>query len=234
LRLQVLKELGYYQKAVDQILEEMKGEKSIPIRAAMELGGLYIKLNNFDHAFKWYNIAVDNGFTFYPPLEGLDEFRPIRKDIRFAKLIKRMKDQIGLGKPIRDFHQRDVSGKMISPSQYKNSVLLIDFWATWCTPCMKEMPNLKSLYDEFKQKGFALISIGLDTDRREFDKFIREFRPPWPIVFSGAGFADEIARQYNVKDIPSVWSVDRRDTLRYLFLTGEKLREAEKTLLDEK
>jgi thiol-disulfide isomerase/thioredoxin len=233
LRLKVLKKLGYYKEAVDQILENIKGEKAQSVQTAMELGGLYIKLNNLDEAFKWYNIAVDKGFAFYPPLEEFDEFGPLRSDIRFEKLIKRMKDKNGLGKPINDFSQRDISGKMISPRLYKNSVLLIDFWATWCKPCMEEMPNLKSIYNDFNQKCFAIISINLDTDRNKLDRFIRAFNPPWPIIFSGIGFDDKIVKQYNVRDLPSVWLVDKKGTLRYLFLRGEKLREAVRILLDE-
>jgi thiol-disulfide isomerase/thioredoxin len=233
LRLQALKELGRYKEAVDQMLEEMKGEKDQSIRTALGLGGLYIKLDNLDEAFKWFHIAVDKGFAFYPPLEGFDEFKPLRTDIRFEELIRRMKDKNGLGKAIPDFSQGDISGHVISPRLYKNSVLLLDFWATWCPPCMAEMPNLMSLYNEFNQKGFAIISINLDTDRSRLDKFIKAFNPPWPIIFSGDGFDDKIAKQYNVKDIPSVWLVDKTGTLRFLFLSGEKLREAVKALLDE-
>ncbi|MBU1011794.1 MAG: hypothetical protein KKG99_02210 [Bacteroidetes bacterium] len=70
------------------------------IKKALQLGGLYINLENYDSTFIWLNKAVDSGFTYYPPLEGLDDFKAIRKDIRYDNLIKKMKDKLGLGKPI--------------------------------------------------------------------------------------------------------------------------------------
>jgi thiol-disulfide isomerase/thioredoxin len=234
LRLKVLKKLGYYKESLNQMLGEVKGKKVTSINTSLEIGGLYMNLKDLDNTFKWYNIAVDNGFTFFPPFEHFDDFKPIRNDIRFHKLMKRMKDKIGLGKPIKHFEQKDISGKMIYPGLFKNTVLLIDFWATWCPPCMAEMQNLKDIYKDYNKKGFAIVAISLDSDKNKLDRYVKEFSPPWPVIFSGKGFSDEIVRLYNVKDIPSVWLVDRKGKLRHLFLNGKALREAVKTLINEK
>ena len=233
LRFNVLTKLGLNRDALNVLLENTKEEKVKSVSTALKIGDMYRDINNYDSSFVWYNIAIDNGFIFFPPFEEFDVFKEIRKDVRFEKLIKRMKNKIGLGKAIINFEAKDITGKMISPGLFINKVVLIDFWATWCLPCMKEMPNLKEIYNDFNNKGFELISISLDTEKNKLTKFIKEFNPPWPIVYNGKGFDDEIAMLYKVKDLPSVWLVDKKGILRHVFLTGEKLRDAVKNLIDE-
>ena len=233
LRYETLLKLGDFNEAKNQLLEEIGKEKVTSIKNAMQLGSLYMNLKDYDSAFMWFNKAVDYGFTYYPPLEGLDDFKPIRKDIRFESLIKKMKDKIGLEKPIKNFAEKDISGKLISPGLFRNSVLVIDFWATWCKPCREEMANLKSIYNDFNKKGFFIISICLDSDKNALERHLKDFNPPWPIVFSGKGFEDNIAQLYGVKDLPSVWVVDRKGYLRHLFLRGKELRDAVKDLVGE-
>ncbi len=233
LTLKVLKKLGQYQKALNHLLNEVNEKNVKLVNIPLELGGLYMNLKDFDNAFKWFHIAIDNGFSFYPPFTYYDDFKLLRNDNRFPKLIKRMKDKLGLGKTIKHFEQMDISGKSISPGLFKNTVLLIDFWATWCPPCMEEMDNLKQIYNDFNKKGFAIISISLDTDKKKLNNYIKNFNPPWPVLYSGKGWKDEIVKLYNVKDLPSVWLVDRNGILRHLFLRGKALREAVKNLVSE-
>ena len=178
LKLKVLKKLGLYRKAINLVLEVLNLTKDKVVHNSIELGGLYMKLSDFDNAFKWFNTAVDNGFAFYPPFEFFDEFKQLRKDTRFLHLLNRMKDKQGIGKPIKQFKRNDINGKLISPELFKNTVLLIDFWETKCKPCMDEMANLKQIYNDFNKKGFALISISLDYKRKKIDKYIKDFEPP--------------------------------------------------------
>ena len=64
-----------------------------------------------------------------------------------------------------DFTIRDINKKKVSLSDYRGQVVLINFWATWCQPCQAEMPHLQAIYDEFKDKGFTVLSISIDEAR---------------------------------------------------------------------
>jgi len=95
------------------------------------------------------------------------------------------------------------------------------------------MENLKSIYNDFCKKGFSIISICLDSDKKALERHIKDFNPPWPIIFSGKGFEDSIAQLYDVKDLPSLWVVDRKGHLRHLFLRGAELRKAVQDLVNK-
>jgi len=75
--------------------------------------------------------------------------------------------------------------------------------------------------------------LNLDEDRNKVDRFVKNVNPPWPIISSGKGWDDETARLYNVKDLPSVWLVDRKGVLRYVYLRGDGLREKVGALIIE-
>ncbi len=66
------------------------------------------------------------------------------------------------GAAASDFTLRDVDGKDVRLSDYAGKVVLIDFWATWCTPCQAELPHLQELYDQYKDKGFVVLAVSMD------------------------------------------------------------------------
>ena len=112
-----------------------------------------------------------------------------------------------------DFSATDPGGKPISLQQYEGKVILLDFWAVWCGPCIAEMPIVKKVYDTYKDQGFDIIGVSLDTNETVLRTYLRENDIQWRWIFSGKGWDSPLARQFNINAIPAPWLIDRDGTL---------------------
>ena len=128
------------------------------------------------------------------------------------------------GKPVPDFSATDLDGNPISLQDYRGKVVLLDFWGVWCGPCIAEMPNVKKVYDTYKDQGFDIIGVTLDSDETELRDYIKENDLQWRQVFSGKAWRDDpLAQQYNITGVPSQWLIDRDGTLISHKARGEDL-----------
>ena len=118
-----------------------------------------------------------------------------------------------IGQPVPDFTATDLDGNPITLQQYRGKVVLLDFWAVWCSPCIAEMPNVKRVYKTYKDEGFDIIGISLDTDEERLQKYLKENNIPWRQVFSGEGWDSPVSRHYNIRSIPAPWLIARDGTL---------------------
>jgi peroxiredoxin len=137
------------------------------------------------------------------------------------------------GEPVA-FTVKSIDGKTLSPAGYKGKVLLIDFWATWCGPCVAEMPNVKKVYAKFHPKGFEIVGISLDQSRDRLDQYIKTNEIVWPQYFDGKWWNNDVAVRYGIKSIPATILVDRTGKIRYKSLRGKQLEAAVEKLLAEK
>jgi thiol-disulfide isomerase/thioredoxin len=111
--------------------------------------------------------------------------------------------QVSRGKECPDFTAKDaITGQQFSLSDLRGKVVLIDFWATWCGPCVRELPTVKRAYSKYKARGFEIVSISLDTDKQRFQRFVRDKRMSWRHVMEGGGWKTRLARKYGVQSIP--------------------------------
>jgi len=116
------------------------------------------------------------------------------------------------------FDQKSLAGK----------VVLVDFWATWCGPCIAEMPNVLAAYEKYHDKGFEVVGISLDTDRDALEKFLKEKEIPWKILFEepqGQEWQHPLASYYGITGIPTVILVGRDGKVVSMDVRGEKLGE---------
>ena len=118
-----------------------------------------------------------------------------------------------LGNPVPDFSATDLDGKPISLQQYRGKVILLDFWAVWNGFCIGDILNVKKIYDTYKDQGFEVIGVSLDTDETKLRNYIKENNIPWQQIFSGQERQSPLAQQYDVRSIPTRWLIDREGRL---------------------
>ena len=123
---------------------------------------------------------------------------------------------------------------MLFRSAYKGKVLLIDFWATWCGPCVAEMPNVKNIYSKFHPQGFEIVGISLDQSRDRLDQYIKSNQIAWPQYFDGKWWNNDVAVRYGIKSIPTTILVDKSGKIRFKSVRGKQLENAVQQLLAEK
>lgn len=134
-----------------------------------------------------------------------------------------------IGKPAMDFQVVNLKGKEISLKKFRGQVVLLDFWATWCVPCIAEMPHLKEIYDKYKDQKFEIIGISLDQTQVALDSYIEEQNIAWP-QFLDSG---TVAKMYNVTAIPATFLIDGEGIVREVELRGSALEDAVGELVQE-
>jgi thiol-disulfide isomerase/thioredoxin len=102
-----------------------------------------------------------------------------------------------------------LDGREVDLAKLKGNVVLLDFWATWCGPCIAGIPELQEVYDKFHNRGFEVVGISLDTDRTALEWFVKEKGLPWPQYFDGKGWDNTIAAKYGIHAVPTLWLVGR-------------------------
>jgi len=134
------------------------------------------------------------------------------------------------------FTAKDLEGKTVSPTDYKGKVLLIDFWATWCGPCMAELPNVLKAYEEYHGKGFEILGVSLDRegDLQKLESVMKEKGMTWRQIYDGKWWASEIAVLHDVQSIPFTILIGRDGKVVGTNLRGDKLAPAVETALDAK
>jgi len=130
------------------------------------------------------------------------------------------------GKPFPDFNEKDINGQPLSIAQYKGKVVLVDFWATWCGPCMMELPNVLSTYSKYHSKGFEIVGISLDKDIQALKEFIKTKGMPWAQYCDGDVWESKMALNYGVMGIPATYLVDAKGIIIGKDLRGPALEPA--------
>lgn len=123
-----------------------------------------------------------------------------------------------------------VKGANVNLADMKGKVVLIDFWATWCGPCVAELPNVIAAYNKLHEKGFEIIGISLDSDKGTLTKFIKERNMAWPQYFDGKGWDNEISTRFGVSSIPAMWLVGKDGKLVSTNVRGQLEAMVEKEL----
>ena len=198
-----------------------------------ELGGLPRKTAeaNRDNAF---GIMALEGMA--PTLSGQElldriaEFSPgMQKSRELAALrtvaAQRLKTDIG--QPYMNIMQGDADGQIVTLTSVidnpANKYTLVDFWASWCGPCMEEVPHLKQAYDKFLGQGLEIYGVSLDNDNDKWLGAIREHGMGWVQVSDLNGFDNLAAKDYAVQSIPSNFLIDAQGRIVAKNLRGEDL-----------
>jgi len=120
-----------------------------------------------------------------------------------------------VGKPF-EMKFAAIDGRQVDLATLRGKVVLIDFWATWCGPCVKEIPNVKATYAKLHPKGFEIIGISFDEKKAALQSFVLKEQMPWPQYFDGRGWKNKYGTQFGIHSIPTMWLVDKKGNLREL------------------
>jgi len=142
-----------------------------------------------------------------------------------------MKTLDAVGKPF-ELKFTALDGREVDVQKMKGKVVLIDFWAMWCQPCVAEIPKIREAYKELNGKGFEIVGINLDSDKEPLEKFLKENGMTWPQYFDGKRFETEPARRFGISMIPTMWLVDKKGILRVVNARSDLKGSVEKLLAE--
>jgi len=112
-------------------------------------------------------------------------------------------------KPL-DLKFKAVDGTEVDLAKMRGKVVLVDFWATWCGPCVGEVPNVVKTYEKLHPKGFEILGISLDKDQSKLDAFTKDKGMTWPQYFDGKFWENDISTRFGIRSIPAMWLVDKK------------------------
>ena len=154
---------------------------------------------------------------------------------RIARLISNIEvaKKTAVGQKYIDFAMNDPKGKEVKLSDFigKNKYTLVDFWASWCGPCKKEMPNVVAAYKEYNKKGFGIVGVSLDNDGDKWKEAIKTWGMTWPQMSDLKGWSCEGAAIYGVRSIPATVLIDQEGNIIARNLRGEAIKEKLSELL---
>jgi peroxiredoxin len=132
---------------------------------------------------------------------------------------------LNIGDAAPAFTMNGPDGKPISLADFKGKVVMLDFWATWCPPCVRSIPHVKELWAQYKDKDFVILGVSLDRDLDKWSTYIKDQNMSWPQVSDGKYWENAAAMQYQIESIPSVWILDKQG--RIVLKNMNPLAEAE-------
>jgi thiol-disulfide isomerase/thioredoxin len=133
-----------------------------------------------------------------------------------------------------DFEGMRLDGSKVKLSQLKGKVVLVDFWATWCGPCMMEMPNVKNVYKKLGGDDFEIMGVSLDQDQDKMRGYLQSQGITWPQYFDGRGWGNQVAHAYGVSSIPTAYLVNKKGKVVQAGMRGQALEYSVAELLAEK
>lgn len=131
-----------------------------------------------------------------------------------------------IGMPIEDFHLTDLDGRTQSISQYRGKIVLLNFWATWCKPCTKEMPAMQSTYNKLRNEGFMVLAINELEDDDKVREHVMQYSHTFPVLMDRD---NKVANQFGVFGLPVSVFLDGQGRVQE-YIKGGLL--TEQTILD--
>ena len=206
--------------------------------ALLEMGLAYDRLGQHDKADAAYHQLVE-----HPKYSSRLSTKTAKRLLALAKEDRtgerptsaphRGRPDALIGKKAIEFNVKDLDGNALSLQKYRGNVILLDFWAVWCGPCVAEMPNVKGVYEKYKDENFQIIGINLDQRREILAGYIRKEDITWPQFFDGNGWGNQVAKMYGISAIPQMYLIDGEGVIRKSGVRGHTLEPAVAELVRE-
>ena len=133
------------------------------------------------------------------------------------------------GNAAPEFTVTDIDGKKLALSDYKGKVVLLDFWATWCTPCRAEIPHFVEMQQKYGPQGFQVVGISMDDDAKPVKEFYRQFNMNYPVAVGD----DKLAQSFGgVLGLPVNFIIDREGRIHAKYLGATDVSVIDKAVSD--
>jgi thiol-disulfide isomerase/thioredoxin len=216
-------------KGFDALLAKYGSQKTDDVAQVLAIKAmLYVQVfADYDKGLALLNQLKAN-FPGTRPSEEADQvIATVKQQIEARKTVDALKP--GALFPV--FAEQDLDGKPLKLDAYRGHYVMVDFWATWCPPCVAEFPNVIAAYQKYHSKGFEIIGISLDEDRAALENFIKVKGVAWPQFFDGKGWENKLARRYGVVSIPGSYLIGPDGKIVSVGLRGPELDEQLASLL---
>jgi peroxiredoxin len=219
-------------KEFDALLEKHKNEKPED-RAQILLRKAELYSQVLDQPQKVLEIFKQIKRDF-PNLQVNGDIDDTIKALEKSVEAQKVRRALAPGAAFPDFQEKDITGEPISVSKYKGKVLLVDFWATWCVPCVISLPEVIEAYDKHHKDGFEVIAISLDQQQSAVEKFIKTKKMAWQQFCDTKGWESPLVAKYGVEAIPATYLLDRNGKIIGANLRGDALETAIAKALEKK
>jgi thiol-disulfide isomerase/thioredoxin len=177
--------------------------------------------SSFSDSFATAAIAAGEFATARAVFETLQERFPDSPALR-DKVARELGRLDKVGKPAPDLAAQDLAGKTVRFGALQGKYVLVDFWATWCAPCITELPVLQEAYRKYHPAGFEIIAVSLDDTRSAVVDFVKVRKLPWPQIHNATAGAD-LVEAFGVGSIPAAYLIDPEGKIIRLDLRGPAL-----------
>jgi thiol-disulfide isomerase/thioredoxin len=208
-------------KQFDVLLDEHKGEKTDDVARI-----LYMKATLYSQVLHNEPKADALMAQLKADFKGTDFVAAIEKMEASTAAAKKMADALAVGTKFPDFNETDVNGKPLSIANYKGKIVMVDFWATWCGPCVGELPNVIATYQRHHAQGFEIVGVSLDEEKDKLTAFTKDKNMAWQQFFDGKGWQNKLAVKYGIESIPADFLLDGNGVIIAKDLRGAELEAA--------